>query len=184
MVGLSILSRRPHDALPARARSCSTQQGRARHPGHRRRHHSRARTWTALAGAGIGRLFGPGTPTSDLIDVHPARGPPTHLERERRDRREQPGRLRTLTDEYRALAAPPRSRAAARQRVAKMHAAGEARRRASASSGCSTRTRPGSSSDCWSPTTSTTARRPGPASSPASAWSTGARWWSSPTTPR
>ena len=69
-------------------------------------------------------------------------------------------RLRALTEEYRQLAAQA---AAGRRRGARRQdaRAGQAGAPGAGASGCSTPARPGSSSACWWPTTSTTARRPG-----------------------
>ena len=79
VVGLSILSRRPHDAVSAGAPT-ARRHGSDRHPGHRWRHHS-PRGHGGAPGPRIGRLFGPGTPTSDLISYITYVGATEHLER-------------------------------------------------------------------------------------------------------
>ena len=69
VVGLSILSG-AHMTLFPRVRELLREQGRDDILHHRRRHHSEGRHGRAAGGSGSGKLFGPGTPTTDLIDVH------------------------------------------------------------------------------------------------------------------
>ena len=67
VVGLSILSG-AHMTLFPRVLELLREAGPRRHPHHRRRHHPARRTWMRCRRMGIGKLFGPGTPTSDLVD--------------------------------------------------------------------------------------------------------------------
>ncbi len=66
VVGLSILSG-AHMTLFPRVRELLRRSGPRRRADHRRRHHPGGRHGRAAA-PGIGKLFGPGTPTADLID--------------------------------------------------------------------------------------------------------------------
>jgi len=68
VVGLSILSGAHMTLFPARCSSSSGRKGREGHPHHGRRHHPERGHGLPSTRMGTGRLFGPGTPTSELID--------------------------------------------------------------------------------------------------------------------
>ena len=60
--------RRAHDAHSRACCELLRARGPGRHSDHRRRHHPEGGHGRACRSKGVGRLFGPGTPTTELID--------------------------------------------------------------------------------------------------------------------
>ena len=113
----------------------------------------------ALQAQGIGKLFGPGTPTTDADRLHP------RVVRRARAAGSVTTRLRELSGEVRELEARLREGGGARQDRATAQA-GKAHGARAHRAAAAIRTRASSRSASSSPTTSTTARRRAPASSP------------------
>ncbi len=125
VVGLSILSG-AHMTLFPRVRKLLDEQGRTRHPGHRGRHHSPGRHGCSRTGRD-GPPVRPRHPDVGSRQLHPVlgRGTPQGLIPVTASKSvPRTSRLRTLSDEYLALAARLRQGGGAK-RIAKMHEKGQ-----------------------------------------------------------